>query len=196
MKVWWWISAVCLSVLLGWGLWSLFDPVGDKPPSGSTHVAESPQSSFRNIHMVEMAGERKTWEAYADRIEVFEEKDTIHIGKSRRQIQLTLYRDQDMLTCYADAAEIDNRKREVVVEGNLKAVSKDGTTVLTNSIRWLPDIKKLVTEDKVTIRREGLLVQGSGMEADLALEEVRLLSDISSRVEMPTRSGLGGEAKR
>jgi LPS export ABC transporter protein LptC len=192
-----WIWIVFLGVMAALGWWFLImEPGRDSPSTGTETVRGTPQATLVGVHLLEMEGDKRMWEADADRIEVFEDTNTIRISKLRRQIQLVLYRDQDTLTCYANAAEIDNQSREVEVRGDLMAQAKDGTTLWTDSVRWLPESKRLLTDRQVTIRRQGLLVQGLGMEADLTLEEVKILSDISSQFEVSgSQFGLKGGRK-
>lgn len=186
---------LCLMAALG--LWFLIAEPGKDTPSPVTEpVRGAPQAKLLGVHLLEMEGDKRMWEANADQIEVFEDRNTIRISKLRKQIQLILYRDQDTLICYANAAEIDNQSREVNVLGDLMAQSKEGTTLWTDSVHWFPESKKLLTDKQVIIRRQGLLVQGLGMEADLALEEVKILSNISSQFEISgSQFGLKGGRK-
>ena len=180
-----WILIVFLFLLTALGLWLLIvKPERDTSPPAKESIRETPQAKLLGVHLTEMEGNQRMWEANADQIEVFEERNTVRISKLQRQIKLVLYRDEDTLTCYADEAEINNQNKEVNLLGNLMAQSREGITLWTDSVKWLPQRKKLVTDKRVTIRRQGLVVQGLGMEADLALEEVKILSDITSSFEL------------
>ncbi|MDH7498978.1 MAG: LPS export ABC transporter periplasmic protein LptC [candidate division NC10 bacterium] len=177
-------ALLCLIGALGaWFL--LLQPGRDasSPPKESSR--EIPRAKLSGVHLLEMEGNQRMWEAQADRIEVFDEEGSIRIFKQERQIQLVLYRDQDTLICYADAAEMKNqgREKEVHVTGNLRAQARDGITLRTESATWLPGQKRLFTDQQVTITQQGLMIQGLGMEADLTLEEVKILSNITSRFE-------------
>jgi LPS export ABC transporter protein LptC len=65
----------------------------------------------------------------------------------------------------------------------------------TDSVRYLPREKRLLTDKPVTIVREGFILQGLGMEADLALEEVRILSDVVSKFQATDQLKTGGLKK-
>ena len=120
------------------------------------------------------------WEADADQIEVFEEKKMTRISKLQKQIRMILYMDDDVLTCYTDEAEINDETKRIDLLGNLTAQSQQGITMKTDFVQWFPQERKLRTNKPVTVIRQGLLIQGLGMEADLALEEVKILSNIFS----------------
>ena len=151
--------------------------------SSQTSLQEAPDSRLQDVHFVEMQGDRRVWEASAERIEFFEAEHLTRISKSDKQIRLTLHKDDHVLTCYADEAEIDNQTQEVDVRGNLMARSGEGITIWTDSVHWSPQKKQLFADKQVTLKREGLLIQGVGLEADLALEEVRILSQVHSSFE-------------
>jgi len=181
MKGWAWICIISIILFVACGFWLLaFRPGDDIPSSTRESFRETPQAKLKDIHLVEMRGDQRMWEANADQVQIFEQRNITRISKMQRQIKLVLYQDENALTCYADEGEIDNQSKEVNLQGNLMAQSREGTTVWTDSVLWSPQSKKLSTDKQVTIKREGLIVQGLGMEADLALEEVKILSHITS----------------
>jgi LPS export ABC transporter protein LptC len=171
-----------LLVLLGLTLFIMRPNSGTVSPS-KTPVGEVPDSRLRDVHFVEMQGDRRVWEASADRIELFEAEHLTRISKSEKQIKFLLHKDDHVLTCYADEAEIDNQTQEVDLRGNLMAQSREGITIWTDSVHWSPQKRQLLADKQVTLRREGLFIQGLGLEADLALEEVRILSHVYSSFE-------------
>jgi LPS export ABC transporter protein LptC len=171
-----------LLVLLGLTLFILRPDSGTVSPS-RTSVREAPDSRLRDVHFVEMQGDRRVWEASADRIELFEAEHLTRISKSEKQIKLLLHKDDHVLTCYADEAEIDNQTQEVDLRGNLMAQSREGVTMWTDSVHWSPQKRQLLADKEVTLKQEGLLIRGLGLEADLALEEIRILSNVQSSFE-------------
>ncbi len=174
-------SCLLLIALASW-LWIL------KPENGTSSLPqasaqETPQVKLQDIHLVEMDGNRRMWEADADQIEVFEDKKMTRISKLHTQIRMILYMEDDTLTCYTDEVEINDETKRIDLLGNLIAQSQQGTTIRTDFVQWFPQEKKLRTDKPVTITRQGLLIQGLGMEADLALEKVEILSNIISSFE-------------
>lgn len=188
MKGVFWICIPLFSFLLILGLWIIvFRPEIGTPSLSQKANHDPPQARLLGAHLIEMEGSRRVWEANADQIEVFEEEKVTRISKLQKQIQLILYQDDDLLTCYADAAEIDNKTREVELIGNLVALSREGISVLTDSVHWSPEKRRLFTDKQVTVRQHGLVIQGVGMEANLTLEEVKVLSNISSSFDTNNR---------
>ena len=173
------IASCLLLVAVAFWLWIL-RPENGIPSPVKAPVQEIAQVKFRDIHLVEMEGNQRMWEADADQIEVFEEKRMTRISKLQKQIKMTLYMDNDVLTCYTDQAEINGETKRIDLQGNLTAQSQQGIMVRTDSVQWFPRERKLRTDKPVTVMRQGLLIQGLGMEADLALEEVKILSNIVS----------------
>jgi LPS export ABC transporter protein LptC len=188
------IASCLLLIALAFWFWILKPENGTSSPAKAS-VQEIPQAKLQDIHLVEMEGSRRMWEADADQIEVFEEKNMTRISKLQKQIKVILYRDDDMLTCYADEAQIDNETKRIDLLGNLTARSQQGITMETDSVRYLPREKRLLTDKPVTIVREGFILQGLGMEADLALEEVRILSDVVSKFQATDQLKTGGLKK-
>ncbi len=179
----WLCIAFCLLLiaLASW-LWLLKPENGTLSPAKAS-AQETPQVKLQDIHLVEMDGNRRMWEADADQIEVFEDKKMTRISKLHTQIRMILYMEDDTLTCYTDEVEINDETKRIDLVGNLTAESQQGTTVRTDFVQWFPQEKKLRTDKPVTITRQGLLIQGLGMEADLALEKVEILSNIISSFE-------------
>jgi len=191
------LALLCLFGALGFGH-LILKPGKDAPYPLEESNQETSQAKLSGVRLVEMNGNQRMWEAQADQIEVFGEGSNIRIFKRKRQIKLVLYRDQDTLICYADAAEIksQSQEKEVNIVGNLMAQARDGITLSTDSATWLPQQRRLFTDKPVTITQQGLMIQGSGMEADLTLGEVKILSNITSRFEASSKEfGAGGWRK-
>lgn len=178
-QAWICIGSCLLLVALALWFYVLKPEKGISPPAKAS-VQETPQAKLLDIHLVEMEGNRRMWEANADQIEVFEEKKVTRISKLQNQIKMVLYMDNDVLTCYADGADIHDQIKRIDLLGNLTAQSQQGPTIKTDFVQWFPQEKKLRTDKPVTVTRQGLIIQGLGMEADLALEEVKILSNILS----------------
>ena len=86
---------------------------------------------------------------------------------------------------FADTGRIPPDGKLVVLEGNVKILSKDPDSsqisITTTRINVLPDERKAYTDRKVTITRNGQKVRGTGMEANLNTSVIKLLSNVNGK---------------
>lgn len=76
------------------------------------------------------------------------------------------------------------KSAKFAIYGDVVAISKDSTTLQTQSLFWNPDTKKITTDDYVEIhRKNGDLIKGWGMIADRDLQNIEITRDVSGKVK-------------
>jgi len=73
-----------------------------------------------------------------------------------------------------DQAEVYFPNNLVTVKGGIKAESKLGLSLETETLIWNGDKRLISTQDWVVIRRPNLEMSGKGLEADLDLENIKI----------------------
>lgn len=115
-----------------------------------------------------------TWELKADEAKVQESGERAIL----REINLRyfLVSGQDIVM-RGDQAEVDFPNYLIAVMGGIRAESRMGLSLETETLLWDGKQRSLSTEDRVVIRRPNIEMSGQGLEADLDLEKIRIKAD-------------------
>lgn len=90
-------------------------------------------------------------------------------------------------TLTSDEGLVRQKRQELIVWGSV-VVASDSSRLLTESLRWDPGRKLIVTDDYVELHRGNDVITGYGMEADNRLEDVRILRDVRGKISDIPRS--------
>lgn len=172
-------------------------PAGDGPSGPATPSV--PRAQLTGVHLVESQEGRKLWEVTADKAEVFDGQSITRLEKLVNPVQVTLYSPEGTLIAWSDRVTIHMETKDVALEGHVRAVSESGTTLTTEALTWSSASRRLSTDRRVRVLRDGMVSGGVGLEAETTLERVRILRDITSEigpgVERPGGIGPGFEGR-
>ncbi len=90
----------------------------------------------------------------------------------------------------ADHGEIDQRTNDMTARGNVLVVSKDGSRIQGDELRYDATRDLIVSDKPVTIFERNNRIQGKGVEADPALTNIRM-TGTSAVLESKPRGGGG-----
>lgn len=158
---------------------------GASGAGSSPAVQTAPEVTLREIHMIETREGARLWELWADRAEVHERDGYTVLSREHRPVEVTLYSNQDRLTCSADRAWVDLKTKDVRLEGGVIARSDQGTELRTEELQWLAASRRVKTDRPVVVSRGGLVSRGRGLEAETDLEQVRIFQNITSQLRSP-----------
>ena len=171
-----------LVILAGLGFALLGGVLHPARAAGSTPPEPPPDLRLGQIHMVETREGAPLWELWADRAELREREGSAVLVKEQNPVRIVLYAPQGQLTCTTNRVVIDLSSKDVRLEGAIVARTEQGAELRTESLRWISATRRLTTAEPVIVTRGGLVSRGRGMEADTALERVRLFHNITSQV--------------
>jgi len=86
----------------------------------------------------------------------------------------------------ADQGEIHPSTNDMVATGHVSIVTNAGTRVETPSLRFLNKEQRVVSEDRVTVRRGGDVLSGVGFESDPSLDHFEFKTKVSAQVKSAT----------
>jgi LPS export ABC transporter protein LptC len=170
-----WVYATLVLALLG-------GPLLQAQAAGSTPAGAPPDLRLGKIHMVETRQGAPLWELWADRAELRERDGFALLLKEQHPVRIVLYAEQARLTCTTNRVVVNLQSKDVQLEGAIVARTEQGAELRTETLHWTAATRRLTTTDPVVVTRGGLVSQGRGMEADTALERVRLFHNITSQV--------------
>src|SRR3990170_844208 len=90
----------------------------------------------------------------------------------------------------ADSGDIREKKQVLEVKGEVVVTTDKGVKLETKSLRWDPNISKIITDDLVKITRGQDVVTGQGMESDQELTQIKIKKNVSGEIENITREEL------
>jgi LPS export ABC transporter protein LptC len=143
-------------------------------------AGEAPSLEIHDFRLIQTAGEKKQWELEAKSALEYEEGVEVQIADT----SIKFFKDNKVvLTMKANTGIVDLRTNNVKMAGNIDAVSRDGMELKTDSLQWFAKDEKLVTDDPVLLRKEGMRIRGEGLVADVSLGKIEVKK--SARVEVP-----------
>lgn len=111
------------------------------------------------------------WTLYADRLIKYPKKDIMNLSN----IELKLMEKDGSLgaTIYADSAQVNEDAETVYAEGNIKIYSKDGD-IFGKSITWDRKKDEILSDDSVTVIKNGNIIKGDSFFSDSRFHHVTL----------------------
>lgn len=121
------------------------------------------------------------WAKYVD---VYERLDL----KRAKQVRVDFYDKEGKHTSVlvADSGMIQEKKRKFEALGDVVVTTEEGIKLATQTLRWDPQITKIVTDDFVTITRGKDVITGYGLEADQELKHFVIKKQVKGKItEIP-----------
>jgi LPS export ABC transporter protein LptC len=118
---------------------------------------------------------------WAKHVEVYEKLDL----KKAKQVRADFYDKEGNHTSFlvADSGMIQERKRKFEALGNVVVTTDEGIKLVTQTLRWDPQITKIVTDDFVTITRGKDVITGYGLETDQRLKHFVIKKQVKGKIE-------------
>jgi len=119
----------------------------------------------------------------ADTLIVFDKEDST-IAKN---VKVDFYDENGIYRSTMTARDgLVRQKQQYITAWGDVVVASDSSRLLTQSLKWDPLRKLILTDDFVELHRGRDVVTGYGMEADNKLENVRILRDVKGKIsEIP-----------
>lgn len=118
---------------------------------------------IKEVQLEEESGNIR-WKLIADQAEVFE-------GEGRtglRRPVVDIRQPTRSWRVRGDEGDVMTRTRDIEVRHNVVLVSDDGLRLETSVLRWQAAARRLWTDAPVRITRAGTIIDGSGLEVNMA----------------------------
>lgn len=86
----------------------------------------------------------------------------------------------------AREGEIRTATNDMAARGDVVVTTQSGTRVETPSLRFLNRAQRIVSDDRVTVRRGGDVLSGIGFESDPSLERWEFRREVRAQVTSPS----------
>jgi len=102
-------------------------------------------------------------------------------------LRVTLYNhDGRTVTLRGDRGRIDDKTRDIEIEGGIVVTSSDGLRLRTNSLAYRHERREITTGAPVRIEGKGVEISGVGLRMDLESERISILGGVDSLIyEVP-----------
>jgi LPS export ABC transporter protein LptC len=163
---------IVLSLLAG----MLYYFIKDEPIIPKADKQEAPSSSANTLSyigstLVEEKDGKRQWELTADKIEV----DPNTQNADLTGIKGTFYRENGgKIDMTAAHALVDSKTHDVVLDGDIKAVSSDGAAFAAPKARWVNGRQYIYGSGGVRLTRQDTVITGDELESDANLEKVKV----------------------
>lgn len=156
--------AVCLMV----GSPGCSRPPPPAPPPAADAGAPGAGEQIQAFNLASYADDgQKRWDVLGKTADMAEQ--TIHLT----DITATAYDRKASVTLTAKQGTFDRQRQSVHLQEDVKAVTTEGTTLTAPTLDWDAEHQIASTEERATVSRPGLTVQGQGATASPQLKRVR-----------------------
>lgn len=170
-------AIACTLLIIAGGLYYFNrEELPPPPPTQETKAADvSATITFTGSSIVEQQDGKKQWEINADTVQM-------DPGTNRARLinfKAILYRtDGSQIDLTGRQAELDTKTRDILMSGDIKAVSSsDGAVFTAPNARWAAKERRFYGSDGITLTREDTIVTGDRIEGDEQLEKVKVMGN-------------------
>jgi len=151
-----------------------------KAPAPGESNLQLPDQEARDFSLTETSEGKKNWTLWASYAAMYNAKNlvdakTISIeffdSKGKRYSRLT-----------ADQGLVDQRTNNLEAIGHVRIVTETGVHMETDSLRWINNTQKIVSESFVKVTRKEDVVTGYGFESDPNLDHFHLKHEVRAEV--------------
>jgi len=143
-----------------------------------------PQIVLERFSLTETQNGKKKWILYANTANVFDEiilVDTVRItffDENEREFALITSR----------RGKLNTKNHNIVVRDSVILLTNDSTRLYTDSLFWLNDSQKVLTDSYVRIiKRDSTTIEGNGLKTTPDLKRIEIIGEIkgTSPIEFP-----------
>ena len=150
-------------------------------PSQMAPASNAPDQEVRGFTLTESVGSQMRWRLTARSAATYRNKGVIVAQTVAIDFFDAAGKPYSHLT--ADQGEIHPSTNDMVASGHVAIVTNAGTRVDTPSLKFLNKEQKVVSNERVTVRRGGDVLSGVGFESDPSLDHFVFKSKIKAQVE-------------
>ena len=153
---------------------------GDEIAPSKQRNSTYPDQQLEDFTFIESDFGSPLWELRASHMSEFKVRDMILV----EDVHVDFYdsrNDSFFITSIlrSDSGELRTSLGDIRVWGNVVVTTSDSARLLTGWLTWSKEAELVSTRDSVLILRNDTSVRGIGLESDPALENVRILNDVS-----------------
>jgi len=149
------------------------------PAPGASNLA-LPDQEARDFSLTETSEGKKNWTLWASYAAMYNAKNLVDAKTIRIEFFDSKGKRYSKLT--ADQGLVDQRTNNLEAVGNVRIVTETGVHMETDSLHWINNTQKIVSESFVKVTRNQDVVTGYGFESDPNLDHFHLKREVRAEV--------------
>jgi len=154
-------------------------------PSGAD--LRFPDQEARDFTLTETSEGKKNWTLWASYAAMYNDRNLV----DARSIRIEFFDSKGMRysTLVANQGLVDQRTNNLEAVGKVRLVTETGVRMETDSLRWINNAQKIVSDAFVRVTRKQDVVTGYGFESDANLDHFHLKREVRAEVRDEGDSG-------
>jgi len=146
-----------------------------------------PDQEARDFTLTETSEGKKNWTLWASYAAMYNDRNLV----DARSIRIEFFDSKGMRysTLVADQGLVDQRTNNLEAVGKVRLVTETGVRMETDSLRWINNAQKIVSDAFVRVTRKQDVVTGYGFESDPNLDHFHLKREVRAEVRDEGDSG-------
>jgi LPS export ABC transporter protein LptC len=158
-------------------------------PAPGTANLQMPDQEARDFTLTETSEGTKNWTLWASYAAMYNAKNLVDAKTVR--IEFFDSKGKKYSTLVADQGLVDQRSNNLEAVGNVRVVTETGVHMETDSLHWINNTQKIISEAFVKVTRKEDVVTGYGFESDPNLDHFHLKREVRAEVR---DTGHGGDS--
>ena len=156
------------------------------PGAADLHI---PDQEARDFTLTETSEGTKNWTLWASYAAMYNAKNLV----DAKTIQIEFFdsKGKRYSTLVADQGLVDQRTNNLEAIGRVRIVTETGVHMETDSLHWINNTQKIISDSFVKVTRKDDVVTGYGFESDPNLEHFHLKREVRAEVR---DTGHGGDS--
>lgn len=177
-----------LLLCLGMVIFLLISACGKEEPKAPAFPLEVPDQIMENTTITFTEEGVKSAVIYAKYVAVYEKLDL----KKAKGVRVDFYDKEGNHTSVlvADSGLIREKRQNLEALGNVVVTTDDGIKLETQSLKWDPQKKKIVSDDFVKITKKEDVITGYGLETDEQLKHFVIKKSVKGKLTEIPEKGL------
>ncbi len=139
-----------------------------------------PDQEARDFTLTETSEGKKNWTLWASYAAMYNDRNLVDAQTVR--IEFFDAKGKRYSTLTANQGVVDQRTNNLEARGQVRMVTETGVRMETDSLRWLNDARKIVSDAFVRVVRKQDVVTGYGFESDPNLDNFHIQSEVRAEV--------------
>ncbi len=165
------LAVALVAAILAWGIYYFVRPEAPEAPKEALPPKAPTIMTYEGNMISEEKDGHKVWQITAGTIEVDVDSSNVLV----RDVKVTFYQaDGKNIVLTAPQATLDNKSRDISLQGTVEAVSSDGATFSAEQADWISQQEHFTAKGKVRLTREDTVITGDQLESDAKMEKIKV----------------------
>lgn len=137
---------------------------------------DAPRVVLEKLSLTETKSGHRSWVLTAERAGVYDEI----IKADGVTVRFYDEEEKEFSVLNAPRGELNTRTHNILVADNVIVLTSDSTELRADSLFWINDSAKILTDSYVKIvKRDGTVIEGRGLKTDPRLSRIEVVGEVS-----------------